>query len=429
MSRIPFNQWLSTVTALLMAFAALSWSHIARADAVLDWNAIAVNTISTASPPRPGPVGFLDLAIVQAAVYDAVQAIDGKFKPYHVQIPDASGSPEAAAAKAAHDVLVQIFPAQAASLDTAYRDYLASKGLAGDNPGVAVGQAGAAGILALRANDGRVPNPLPPPFTGDTATGVWRPTTSSQPGPPPSGSPMATPWLGAVPCFTLQSGDQFRAKPPPPLTSQRYTTDHNEVKALGGYSNSARTPEQTQLAYFYAGNNFILWHRTLRDVAAAHVKNIGDSARLLALANLAIADAVITAWDSKRHYVLWRPITAIQEGDNDENAATAGDLSWQPLLNTPPYPEYTSGANNVTGALTRSLALFFGKDEVTFTVTSEHPQAAQKTRIYGRFSDMASDMVDVRIYQGIHFRFGDEAGREQGRQVAEWVFGRVAAAL
>jgi hypothetical protein len=429
MSRIPFNQWLSTVTALLMAFAALSWSHIARADAVLDWNAIAVNTISTASPPRPGPVGFLDLAIVQAAVYDAVQAIDGKFKPYHVQIPDASGSPEAAAAKAAHDVLVQIFPAQAASLDTAYRDYLASKGLAGDNPGVAVGQAGAAGILALRANDGRVPNPLPPPFTGDTATGVWRPTTSSQPGPPPSGSPMATPWLGAVPCFTLQSGDQFRAKPPPPLTSQRYTTDHNEVKALGGYSNSARTPEQTQLAYFYAGNNFILWHRTLRDVAAAHVKNIGDSARLLALANLAIADAVITAWDSKRHYVLWRPITAIQEGDSDENAATAGDLSWQPLLNTPPYPEYTSGANNVTGALTRSLALFFGKDEVTFTVTSEHPQAAQKTRIYGRFSDMASDMVDVRIYQGIHFRFGDEAGREQGRQVAEWVFGRVAAAL
>jgi hypothetical protein len=428
MSRIPFNQWLRTVTALLMAFAALSWSHIARSDAVLDWNAIAVNTISTASPPRPGPVGFLDLAIVQAAVYDAVQAIDRKFKPYHVQIPGASGSPEAAAAKAAHDVLVQIFPAQAASLDTAYRDYLASKGLAEENPGVAVGQAGAAGILALRTNDGRVPNPLPPPFTGDTATGVWRPTTSSQPGPPPSGSPMATPWLGAVPCFTLQSGDQFRAKPPPPLTSQRYTTDYNEVKALGGYSNSARTPEQTQLAYFYAGNNFILWHRTLRDVAAAHVKNIGESARLLALANLAIADAVITAWDSKRHYVLWRPITAIQEGDNDENAATAGDPSWQPLLNTPPYPEYTSGANNVTGALTRSLALFFGKDEVTFTVTSEYPQAVQKTHTYGRFSDMASDMVDVRIYQGIHFRFGDEEGREQGRQVADWVFGHVAGA-
>ena len=300
MSHIRSSQWITAVTtAPLIALAALSWSHDVRADAVLDWNAIAANTISTASPPRPGPVGFLDLAIVQAAVYDAIQAIDGKFKPYHVQIPGASGSPEVAAAKAAHDVLVQIFPAQSASLDTAYRDYLAGKSLAEDNPGVAVGKAAAAGILALRANDGRVPNPLPPPFNGETAPGVWRPTPSSQPGPPPSGSPMATPWLGAVPCFTLQSGDQFRAKPPPPLTSTRYATDYNEVRAVGAHSNSTRTPEQTELAYFYAGNNFILWHRTLRDVAAAHVKNIGDSARLLALANLAIADAVITAWDAQ----------------------------------------------------------------------------------------------------------------------------------
>ena len=432
MSCIRWNQRLAAVTtAPLMVLAALSWSHVASADAVLDWNAIAVNTISTASPPRPGPVGFLDMAVVQAAVYDAVQAIDGKFKPYHVQIPGASGSPEAAAAKAAHDVLVQIFPAQATSLDTAYRDYLANKALAEDNPGVAVGQKAAAGILVLRANDGRVPNPLPPPFTGDTKLGVWRPTTSYQPPPPPSGAPMATPWLGAVPCFALQSGDQFRAKPPPSLTSQQYVTEYQEVKALGAHSNSTRTPEQTELAYFYAGkngNNFVLWHRALRDVAAANVKNIGDSARLLALANLAIADAVITAWDSKRHYVLWRPVTAIQEGENDGNAATAGDPSWQPLLNTPPYPEYTSGANNVTGALTRTLALFFGKDEMSFTVTSDYPEAAQKTRTYSRFSDMASDMVDVRIYHGVHFRFGDEEGRDQGRQVAEWVFGHVAAA-
>jgi hypothetical protein len=425
---IRWNRWLAAIaTTPFIALAALSWSNVARADAVLDWNAIAVNAIATASPPRPGPVTFLDLAVVQAAVYDAVQAIDGKFKPYHVQIPGASGSPEAATAKAAHDVLVSIFPAQAASLDTTYRDYLTNKGLAADNPGVAVGQTAAAGILALRANDGRVPNPLPSPFNGDTVVGVWRPTPSLQPGPPPSGSPMATPWLGAVPCFTLKSGDQLRAKPPPSLTSQRYTTDYNEVKALGAYSNSTRTPEQTELAYFYAGNNFILWNRTLRDIAAANIKNIGDSARLLALADLAIADAVITAWDNKKHYVLWRPITAIQEGENDGNAATAGDPSWQPLLNTPPYPEYISGANSVTGALTGMLALFFGKDEMTFTVTSEFPQAAQKTRTYSRFSDMASDTVDVRIYHGIHFRFGDEAGRDQSRQVAQWVFDHVAA--
>jgi len=352
MSCMRWNQWLVAVTtAPLMAFAALSWPQIARADAVLDWNAIAVSTISTASPPRPGPVGFLDMAVVQAAVYDAVQAIEGKFKPYHVQIPGASGSPEAAAAKAAHDVLVNIFPAQGPSVDTAYRDYLAKKGLAENDPGVAVGQTAAAGILALRANDGRAPNPPPPPFTGDTATGVWRPTTSYQPPPPPSSAPMATPWLGAVPCFTLESGDQFRAKPPPALNSQQYATDYNEVKTLGTQSNSARTPEQTELAYFYAGkngNNFLLWHRALRDVAAAHVKGIEDNARLLAVANLAMADAVITASDSKKHYVLWRPVTAIQEGENDGNVAKAGDPSWQPFLNTPPYPDYTSGANVVT---------------------------------------------------------------------------------
>ena len=181
--------------------------------------------------------------------------------------------------------------------------------------------------------------------------------------------------------FHTRSGDQFRAKPPPPLNSQQYATDYNEVKTLGTQSNSARTPEQTELAYFYAGkngNNFVLWHRALRDVAAAHVKGIEDNARLLALANLAMADAVIAAWDSKKHYVLWRPVTAIQEGENDGNVATAGDPSWQPFLNTPPYPEYTSGANVVTGALTRTLALFFGKDDMTFTATSDYPQAAQR---------------------------------------------------
>jgi PAP2 superfamily len=411
----------------VITLAAVGWWQIARADAVLDWNAIAADTVSKAAPPRPVPVSFLDMAVVQAAVYDAVEAIGGKFKPYHVQIPGASGSPEAAAARAAHDVLVNIFPPQAASLDTAYRDYLAKKGLAEDNPGVAVGQKAAAGILALRANDGRLPNPTPAPFTGESATGVWRPTTSYQPPPPPSGAPMVTPWLGTVQCFTLQSGDQFRAKPPPALTSQQYTADYNEVKALGAQSERGRTAEQTELAYFYAGDIPLQLRRTLREVAATHVNNIDENARLLALANLAMADAAITAWDSKKHYVVWRPVTAIQEGENDGNPATTGDASWQPFLNTPPYPEYTSGANNVTAALIRTLALFFGKDDTTFTVSSDHAKATPKTRTYSRFSDMASDMVNVRIYHGVHFRSADEAGRDQGIKVADWVFGHVAA--
>lgn len=425
MFAIGWKTWytLRAITMGILATATVvSWTTLTHADAVTDWNAVAVQALATVAPPRPGPVAFLDLAIVQAAVHDAVQAIDKRFKPYHVEIPGASGSPEAAAAKAAHDVLVDILPGQAASLDTMYHDYFVAHGLAEDDPGVAVGQEAAAGILALRATDGRVPNPLPPPFVGGTAPGEWRPTPSYQAGPPPSFAPMATPWLGAVPPFTLKSGDQFRAKAPPRLNTRRYAKDYNEVKALGSRFNSARTPEQDQLAYFYAGNNFILWNRVLRDIAAAHTETIGDNARLLALGTLAIADSFITAWDSKSHYVLWRPITAIQEGDNDGNARTAGDPTWEPLLNTPPYPDYTSGANNAVGALTRTLEIFFKTDHFTFTVFSQHPLANPNTRTYHRFSDLSWDTVDVRIYQGIHFRFADERARTQGRRVAQWAF-------
>jgi VCPO second helical-bundle domain len=399
----------------------MSRSTSTGTDAATDWNAIAVQALVTAGPARPGQVVFLDLAVVQAAVHDAVQAIDRRFEPYHVKIKGASGSPEAAAAKAAHDVLVNILPGQAASLDTTYHDYLAAHALAEDDPGVHAGELAAAGILALRANDGRVPNPLPPPFNGGTDLGVWRPTPSFLPGPPPGFAPMALPWLGAVPPFTLKSGDQFRPDAPPPLSSKRYAEDYNEVKALGAFNSSMRTSEQTQLATFYTGNLFIVYTQTLRDVAAANTDNIGDNARLLALGTLAMADSLITAWDSKIHYVHWRPITAIQEGDNDGNARTIGDADWQPQINTPNYPEYPSGATNVAGALTRMLELFFGTDKITFTVISANP-AVPNTRTYQRFSDLSWETVDARIYQGIHFRFGDEAGRTQGRQVAEWAF-------
>lgn len=410
------------IAAFLVTLALESQPRLAQADAVTDWNAIAVQTLATATPPRPGAVIFLDLAIVQAAVHDAVQAFDHRFEPYHVAIPNAAGSPVAAVATAAHDVLVSIVPSQTATLDTTYFDYLAANGLTAADPGVAVGEAAAAGLLALRANDGRVPNPLPPAFIGGTEPGVWRPTPSFQPGAPPSFAPMLTPWLGAVPPFTLKSGEQFFAKPPPRLHSKRYAEDYNEVKNVGARVTSTRTPEQTQLAYFYAGNNFILWNRVLRDVAAANTTNIGENARLLALGTLAIADAFIVAWANKIHYVSWRPITAIQEGENDGNPRTAGDPTWEPLLNTPNYPEYTGGANNAVGALTRTLELFFGTDHITFTAVSQHPLADPKERTYTRFSDLSWDTVDVRIYQGIHFRFSDEETRKQGRQVAKWVF-------
>jgi len=156
------------------------------------------------------------------------------------------------------------------------------------------------------------------------------------------------------------------------------------------------------------------WNHILRDIAAAHVHNIDDSARLFALANLAMTDAVITAWDTKVHYVFWRPVTAIQEADNDSNPETASDADWRPLINTPNYPDYTSGANNVTGAATRALALFFGTDEMTFFCDHDKPCGLQQVRTYNRLSDAAADVVNARIYEGIHFRFADVQARKQG---------------
>src|SRR5882757_6962999 len=398
----------------------LAMSSVVRADAVTDWNAIAIQTIAGV-PSHPGATALLDSAMVQVAVYDAVEAINGRFRPYHVHIQGASGSPAAAVAKATHDVLISRFPSLTGSLDTIYHNYLAAHGLAESDPGVAVGQQAAAGIIALRANDGSFPlNPAP--FIGGTDPGVWRPTPSFLPGTPLPNSPALAPWLANVTPFTLTSTSQFRAVPPPSLTSKRYATAFNEVKAMGSASSSVRTPAQTDLALFWVANYQVLWNHVLRDIATAHVHNIDDSARLFALANLAMTDAIITAWDTKFHYVFWRPLTAIQEADKDGNRDTDSDANWQPLINTPNYPDYTSGANNITGAVTRTLALFFGAEEMNFSATTTNLAALQQVRTYNRFSDAAEDVVNARIYEGIHFRFADVQARKQGRHVAQWVF-------
>ena len=394
-----------------------------RADAVADWNLIAIQRIAEANPAHPPPVTFIDMAIVQAAIYDAVQAIERHYKPYHVEIEGASGSPAAATAKAARDVLVNLFPDQTPTIDNIYNQYLKDHSLSPADPGVAVGATAAAGIIALRANDGRFP-PGQMPFVGGSNPGEWCPTDSfigTPPAPPPF-SPMAARWVANVTPFALKSGDQFRAGPPPPLTSPNYTRDYNEVKAMGARFNSSRSDAQTDLALFWASNYPALWNRALRDIAEAQNLNIGDSARLFALVNLAMADAIVTAWDSKVAYVSWRPLTAIRSGNDDTNPDTVGDSEWQPLINNPNYPDHTSGANNNSGAATRMLELFFGTNEMSFIVKTTNAAAIQQTRTYSRFSDAAQDVVDARIYEGIHFRFADEDARKQGRHVAQWVF-------
>jgi len=208
------------------------------------------------------------------------------------------------------------------------------------------------------------------------------------------------------------------------LTSSEYTKAYDEVKAKGARLNSERTADETALALFWNLNFFAIWNRVARELAASENLSIGDNARLFALLEMSMADAGITAWDSKVAFSFWRPLTAVRHGNDDTNPDTVGDPTWEPFANTPNYPDQSSGANAFTAAATRTLALFFGTDEKTFveTTTNTAP-GVQPTKTYDRFSDAAEDVVLVRILHGIHFRFADEDGRKQGRLVAQWVFG------
>jgi hypothetical protein len=304
-----------------------------------------------------------------------------------------------------------------AQVDAAYASYLASKGLAVNNPGVAVGQLAALHIIQNRANDGAFP-PNPEVFTGSTAPGQWRPT-------PPGFAPMAAPWIGNMKPFVQKDTEgQLHEPPPPSLTNGLYTRDYNEVKAMGGRTNSARTPQQTTMALFFSGNFVTMLSGVVRSVALARLTDIGDSARLFALAYVSASDSAINAWNNKRRYNVWRPSTAILNAAGDGNPRTDDDPLWLPLINDPPYPDYTSGANSLTGAITRALENFFDDDVWLFTATTNATEngAAIAPRTYYSFSALADDVVDARVLLGIHFRFADEVARRQGKQSADQVF-------
>lgn len=390
----------------VLVLASLAWAGTANADVVTDWNDI---TMSAVGPGRPGPVGFHDVAVVQLAVHDAIQSYERRFEPYYVQVKGPKGSKSAAAATAAYRLLVTFYPSQATTLDATYGTWLANNGLTG-NAGIETGEAVAALYAALRRTD---PNPPLPPFNGGTNPGEWRPTA-------PGFAPMAFEQQAYFHPFALTGPARFRAPPPPALTSAQYTLEYNEVKAKGALTGSTRTPGQTDIANFWTDNPAAIWYRGIKAIVERRVPNTGNRARLYALASMSVADSIITAWDSKRYYNLWRPITAIQEGDNDTNPATVGDPTWQPFVVTPPYQDYTSGANSVSGAITKSLELFFGRDDIAFKLTSNAPAAIKKERTYASFSAASQQVVAVRVWQGIHFRFADVEARKAARTVAEY---------
>src|SRR5688572_14577819 len=313
---------------LIALLGALATSGPVQASVVTDWNAITLICVQGQVAPvaipanRAGPPGLLDTALVQAAVHDAVQANQGRFEAYRYENPALRGvgSAEAAAAAAAYGVLVGMYSAANPCLAAVTNPAVTYAG----DPGLQAGNEAAAALLPLYRPSFAVPPEPDEPFTGGTAPGEWRPTL-------PAFAPGAYRFLTVTAPFVLNRSSQFRPPRQPPLSSVAYAREYNEVKALGSLTSTARTAEQTDLARFWLTNPFHAWHGTVRAIAEAHLDDIGDQARLFALVTLANADAAISCWDSKYHYSFWRPITAIQEGDNDGNSLTVGDPSWVPF--------------------------------------------------------------------------------------------------
>jgi hypothetical protein len=429
-TRLSMRLALGVVLILTSSVAALPTAAASDSDAVLVWNQQAVNALSlplpTAVPPPPVPgggqppqVASQHLAMVQGAVYDAVNAIAGGYQPYLSGLPSTpSASKAAAVATAAHHVLVGLTPVSLPqivrdNLDAFYETYLA--GIAdgqAKNDGIAIGAAAATAMLANRVGDGRY---IPYSFTAGTEPGEWRPTGSGS-------DPFA--WVSNVRPFTLNSTSQLRTEGPLELTSAEYAAEFNEVKALGAVSGSTRTADQTLLAQFYVANPLPFVNGAFRNIAAQQGLSTAEQARLFAKSSMGAADALISCWDDKDYWSFWRPITAIQEAANDGNPATSPQADWTPFIATlvpsatPPYPDHPSGYNCFTGSMMRTAREFFGTDHMAITLTS--PTGAAP-RTYERFSDVVRDTIDARIYLGIHFRTPDVQGAWIGKKAAQWV--------
>jgi hypothetical protein len=388
---------------------------VASANEVTNWNEIALNTISTQPPiaSAPNATGVFT-AMVQGAVYGAVNAVDRHGRPYLINQSFPHGSDDAAAATAAFRVLDTLFPAQDPSLQAAYATSLAA---VPDGPskdtGIMVGTMAADAMIA-QGHDGRTAIGC---TFGSGLPGVWQPLAG------PTGAPLCDPsaWVRDAKPFLVDSATQFQSDGPYPLTSAEYAADFNEVKSLGAINSTTRTPEQTHAA-------------VARRFVDQFSLDVSDSARLFALLDLSMADAAITAWHDKYQYNFWRPITAIRHAGSDGNPNTVADPGWTPLFDpslptaiggvgpaliTPPYPEAPSGATSAASAAMHAFASFFGTDEMTFYVTSGRFPGEQRT--FQRFSDLTAEVLEARIWAGIHFRHSDVQAEKIGQDVESYI--------
>jgi hypothetical protein len=394
---------MTTRTTLTLAFFAFGVFAVPiQADPVTDWNSIALDAIRAGRTPPP--MAARNLAILHVSLYDACNGIGQNCQPYFVtDKPAGVASKEAAIAAAGHEVLTGLFPAHQTNFDVVYRNQLAqiSDG-PGKSAGISWGKSVADAILQWRRHDG-----------SDAVVAYT-----------PGSGPALFPNWPFVACFAMTNSAQFRPPPPPGLDSAQWAFDFNLTRDLGRIDSADRTPEQTEIAYFWAdGAGSVTppghWNVIAQDIASQRGNTLEQNARLFALLNIAEADAGIVAWDCKYAYNSWRPITAIPDADNDNNPDTTSDASWLPLLITPNFPEYISGHSTFSGAATAVLATFYGSDNIPFTTTSD--TLPGMSRSYNSFSEAAAEAGISRIYGGIHFMSANEHGLLCGAQLGDYV--------
>ncbi len=363
--------------------------------------------IAASQPTNPVRQSWV-LALVHAAMHDAVNGVVPEYERYASWLEDPSASAVAAAAAAAHRVLVELFPANGEALDAQLEVSLAGipHGHA-RGAGVALGSAVGQHILAFRANDGMN---VPDPFDPEPDPGIWEPT-------PPAFMSLVEPQMQNVTPFTMVNREQFDVTPPPHLLSNRYALDYNEVKIVGSDTSSARTADQTHYAHFWFEPSNLGWSRIAAIYTSRTHTNLHDTARLFTLLNMAMADGYISGWYWKRTYAFWRPITAIRKGESDGNPHTAPDPEWNSLRPTPPSPDYPSTHSVLGTAAARILREFTGSDRFAFCMASISSIPAGSERCYRRFSEAAQENADSRVYIGYHFRFATHAGMKLGNEI------------
>jgi len=389
---------------LFTVAAWLAAGSLATADVVTDWNITAGDIVVAAK--LPPPPAYRVMAMVQSAVYEAVNAVTKRYPSNGVKLDVAPGaSVEAAVAAANRAVLSKMIPSQQPAIDSAYQATLSGiPASAGKAEGIAVGEKAAAAVLALRADDGAV---SPESYRPRTTPGLYVPTVV----PAVPHWPRRTPWV-------MSNAGQFRPGPPPSLTSTLWARDYNEIKRLGAKNSAQRTAEQTAIARFWEATQPTVYYPVVRSVANMVGREITQNARLFAVTGQGMDDALIAVFDAKYHYEFWRPVTAIRNGDLDGNDATERDVSWAPFIDTPMHPEYPCAHCINAATIGTILQVEIGKGP-TPALSTTSPTAPGMVRAWTKIDDFVQEVADARIYDGVHYRTSTEVGTAMGRKIGE----------